>query len=343
MISFKPKQITKKMIVVLPKRNQDVILQRFGLGDFPKRRTLEAIGKNYNITRERVRQLENFSLDYIRKHDVYSLVKEAAEEMKKRIEERGGIISEEEFLNSLSKDEQTRNHIHFLLVVADEFEKMKESDEFSARWIVDSEKAENVHSILRNLSGQIKQDDIIPENEIIAQMKKHASEFAAKQNLRDEIIRSWLNISKVVDKNALNEWGFASSTNIRPHGMRDYAFLVIRKHGSPMHFKEVSEKITSLFSKRAHPATVHNELIKDKRFVLVGRGLYALNDWGYGSGTVRDVIKNILKSTGPITKEDLINRALKERYVKENTILVNLQNRKYFNRNKDGKYAVART
>jgi DNA-directed RNA polymerase delta subunit len=120
--------------------------------------------------------------------------------------------------------------------------------------------------------------------------------------------------------------------------MRDYAFLVIRRHGSPIHFKEVAKLITELFKKKAHVATTHNELIKDPRFVLVGRGLYALAEWGYMSGVVKDVIRKVLEKNGPMTKDEIVDKVLKERYVKENTIMVNLQNPKYFKKNKEGKY-----
>ena len=123
--------------------------------------------------------------------------------------------------------------------------------------------------------------------------------------------------------------------------MRDYAYLVIRRHGSPIHFREVAKLITELFNKKAHVATTHNELIKDPRFVLVGRGLYALSEWGYMSGVVRDVIKNIVDKNGPLTKDEIVKKVLKERYVKENTIMVNLQNPKFFKKSKDGKYSIA--
>ena len=123
--------------------------------------------------------------------------------------------------------------------------------------------------------------------------------------------------------------------------MRDYAFLVIRRHGNPMHFTEVARAIEKTFSKQAHTATCHNELIKDPRFVLVGRGLYALHDWGYTSGVVRDVIREVLKKHGPLTKDEITDRVLKERYVKQNTILVNLQNGKHFKKDKSGRYSPA--
>ena len=157
----------------------------------------------------------------------------------------------------------------------------------------------------------------------------------------DEVVRRWLSLSKKIGKNSLGEWGKSKSSNINAKGMRDYAFLVIRKHGSPIHFREVASSIEKIFKKKAHVATTHNELIKDPRFVLVGRGLYALAEWGYMSGVVKDVIRKILEKEGPLTKEQVIDRVLKERYVKENTILVNLQNLKHFKKDKQNKYNVA--
>jgi len=125
-------------------------------------------------------------------------------------------------------------------------------------------------------------------------------------------------------------------------GVKDYAFLVMRRHGSPMHFREVAQAITDTFDKKTHPATTHNELIKDPRFVLVGRGLYGLREWGYKPGVVADVIQGIIEKDGPMSKEEVVDRVLKERYLKRNTILVNLQNPKKFKKNKDGLYTVAK-
>jgi DNA-binding winged helix-turn-helix (wHTH) protein len=58
------------------------------------------------------------------------------------------------------------------------------------------------------------------------------------------------------------------------------------------------------------------------------------------SGVVRDVIKKIIEKNGPLTKEEIIAKVLKERYVKDNTIMVNLQNQKHFKKDKDGKYSI---
>ena len=155
------------------------------------------------------------------------------------------------------------------------------------------------------------------------------------------MLKRWLRISKNIGKNPLGEWGQAHSQNVKTKGVRDFAYLAVKKHGSPLHFREVASLIEKMFNRKAHIATTHNELIKDKRFVLVGRGLYALKEWGYQTGIVKDVIKEILKKNGPMTRDEIISKVKKERYVKDNTIVVNLQDSRYFKRRSDGKYALA--
>jgi hypothetical protein len=162
----------------------------------------------------------------------------------------------------------------------------------------------------------------------------------SEQYRNDEITKRWLSMSKTISKNPLGEWGKTSSPNVHTRGVKDYAFLVMRKHGSPMHFREVADAISKTFNRKTHYATCHNELIKDPRFVLVGRGLYALAEWGYKTGIAREVIRDILKREGPLSKDGVVEKVMKERYFKKNTILVNLVNPKYFKKNKNGLYTL---
>ena len=339
-ITFKPKQVTKRLLSVLSSRAQDVLMNRMGLGVETKRMTLEAIGKKYKITRERVRQIENYSIASIRKSKEYVKEKPAFDELKKVVSELGSIVSEENLLAHLSKDKSTQNHLHFLLIVGEDFMKEKEDTEFKHRWHIDKELSKKIHDSLRKLYSTLSDDEILLESDMIEKFLENLQDVSEKYK-NQEIAKRWLELSKLIDKNPLGEWGKAGSPNINAKGMRDYAFLVIRRHGSPIHFREVAKLITELFKKKAHVATTHNELIKDPRFVLVGRGLYALREWGYMSGVVKDVIRGVLEKNGPLTKEQVIEKVLKERYVKENTIMVNLQNPKFFKKNKEGKYTVA--
>lgn len=338
-ITFKTKQVTKRMLSALPDRAREVLTNRFGLGSNTDRMTLEAIGESYGITRERVRQIENASLNLIRRSDVFDKEKEALSELETLIITLGGVVNEQDFLEYISKDISAQNHIHFLLVLGKSFKREKEDSEFHHRWIVDADVADQVHESLRELYKGLSNDDILVESDLIASFLEYLKDVS-EQYKNEEIVKRWLGISKKIGKNPLGEWGVSASHNINARGMRDYAFLVIRRHGSPMHFTEVAKAISDVFGKRAHIATCHNELIKDSRFVLVGRGLYALSEWGYESGVVKDVIRKILKKDGPLTKQEIIGRVLKERYVKDNTILVNLQDNRYFNKSKGGKYST---
>ncbi len=340
--SFKPKNITKRLLSALPDRAKLVVTKRYGLDKNNERMTLEAIGEMYSITRERVRQIEHAALQNIRKSAFYKQEKESFEELAATVLDLGGMISEEELLKHLSKDESTQNHIHFMLVVGEAFKKEKEDSEFKHRWHVDAQLSKKIHEALRKLYKNLNDDDLVPEGEMIKDFLEHLKDVNEKYR-NDEVARRWLNISKNIAKNPLGEWGKADSQNVKTKGIRDYAFLAMRKHGSPIHFRDIAKLIEKLFDKKAHIATTHNELIKDKRFVLVGRGLYALAEWGYASGVVKEVIKKMLSKHGPMTKEDIINKVMKERYVKENTILVNLQNSKFFKKDKEGKYTSAET
>lgn len=338
-VTFKPKQVTKRMLSNLPDRAYEVITNRFGLTDDAQRKTLEAIGQKYGITRERVRQIENAALALIRKSQAFKDEKAVFEELKKLMHTLGAIVSEQDLLSHLSKDKLTQNHIHLYLTLGDDFTKHKEDDEFKTRWSVDDDVSEEVHKSLKKLFENLSDDELVPESELVARFLDEVKNLS-EQYKNEEIAKRWLGMSKTISRNPLGEWGKSTSSSIKTRGVKDYAFLMMRKHGSPMHFREVAKAVANTFDKKCHTATCHNELIKDPRFVLVGRGIYALSEWGYKSGVVRDVIKELLKKNGPMSKEDIVDQVMKERYLKKNTILVNLQNSKYFKKNKSGLYSA---
>jgi hypothetical protein len=339
MISFKPKQITKKLLSALPERARDVLEKRYGLGVDNETFTLEAIGQIYGITRERVRQIENYGITNIQKSAPYSEHAELFAELHEAVVKLGGgVVAEHILLDTLTNDESTRNHLYFLLTVGEAFYKGKENPLFTHRWFTEKKTADSVEKALRNVHQTLDRDELVSEREILSRFRNELSESAPLQD--DEVLLRWLHISKQIGRNPLGDWGPADSPNVRVKGIRDYAYLAVKRHGSPMHFKEVATVIRELFNHNAHVATTHNELIKDERFVLVGRGLYALTEWGYTAGVVKDVLREILAKEGPLTKDELIDRVRKERYVKDNTIVVNLQDANLFRRLANGAYTL---
>lgn len=339
-VSFDSAVLVKKLLAEVSDRAREVLTMRFGLDGSGNRETLEAIGERWGITRERVRQIEAAGIESVRAGQIFKKSETAFEELRKHVETLGSVVVEEHLLDTLSSDEKARNRFRFLLVVGSSFFRERETDEFYARWHVDHKTADKVHKALSSLYSSLSDEEVVSEgdlfNRFLAELKEVNSAY---QN--EEILKRWLSLSKTISANPLSEWGRSHAPAIRTKGIRDYAYLVIKKKGAPMHFRDVANAIGDMFSKKAHVATTHNELMKDARFVLVGRGLYALAEWGYTPGVVRDVIKTVLKEKGPLTREDILKEVQKVRYVKDNTVLVNLNDAKHFKRQKNGTYAIA--
>lgn len=334
---FKPAQVSKRLVQGLPDRSRDVVVSRFGLGNKKKSETLDAIGKRYGITRERVRQIENHAIKLIQ--DSAALAKEAPAlgALEDAIREMGGILPEQMILSEFGKDEETKNHLYFLLVVGKAFNLAKETNDLKTRWYVDHDLAKHVEDALKEVHAKVKPSEILTEDKLVEHVMTCLTKVNAKYKSKDTV-RRWLELSNCLMRNPLGEWGKIDAPGIRVKNVRDHAYLALKRHGSPMHFREVAKAIEKLFGKKAHEATTHNELIKDDRFVLVGRGIYALKEWGYRAGPVVEIIKHILKESGPLTKDQIMQKVGKERYVKQNTILVNLQNSAFVKTG--GKYAL---
>lgn len=341
-LSFKPKAVSKKLLNTLNPRTREVIVKRYGL-DNKERKTLESIGKEYNITRERVRQIENFALNTIRKSKDFKEMEMVFDELGSIIKNLGSLVPENALMETISNDEVVHNHVNFFLTLSPHFIKHREDDHFCCRWSVDPKISEAVHNALSGLHKNIDKDELIKEEEIISRFLTNLSELTAEYKEDSATIKKYLQISKVIDKNPFNEWGHVTSPAVKARGIKDFAYLILRRAGTPMHFRDVAKEINTTFNKRAHVATCHNELIKDSRFVLVGRGMYGLKEWGHTGGVVRDIIIKILSQEGgePLHKDHIVRDVMAVRNVKANTILVNLQNPKYFKKLDGGYYALA--
>ena len=138
MITFKPKQVTKKLLSALPERARDVLEKRYGLGVDGEMFTLEAIGQSYGITRERVRQIENYGIASVQKSSNYAEHAELFAELQDLIMSMGGgVVAEHVLLDELAPDIITRNHLYFILVVGDAFIKGKENPLYTHRWFTE--------------------------------------------------------------------------------------------------------------------------------------------------------------------------------------------------------------
>src|SRR3989344_148651 len=199
-ISFKPKKVTKKIISQLSPRTSDVIMSRFGLTAEGEKKTLEEIGKKYNITRERVRQIEDSAINYIKKSSFYKAEQAIFEELKQVMHKLGSIVAEHELLPYISKDKATQNHINFFLTLGDAFTKHREDDHFHACWSVDHKMTEKVRESLKKLYMSLNDEDLVPETEMIKKFFDSMGALA-EQYRNEEIAKRWLRMSKTISKN----------------------------------------------------------------------------------------------------------------------------------------------
>lgn len=337
-----PEEVTKSLFSALNKRTRDILEQRFGLGKNAKRMTLEAIGQKYDITRERVRQIEADGFSKIKKSQAFADSKPVFAALENYFNAEGRVIKETKALADFASHPKHENHIFFLLSLHDPFLRHHESDDLHDRW---SYGAESDGKTKRALDGAVSElrnvGKPVPEHRLFEVLSSSAKNVLGENEaLSQTVLANWVGISKLIAKNYFNEWGLTEFPEIKPRGVRDLSYMVMFKHGKPLHFSEVANHIGKLTGKKVHTQTVHNELIKDPRFVLVGRGLYALNNWGYAEGVVKDIISEILKKEGSLSKEKIIEKVLKERMVKPNTVAINLENKAYFKKLADGRFSL---
>ncbi|MBI5405343.1 MAG: hypothetical protein HY976_03915 [Candidatus Kerfeldbacteria bacterium] len=198
----------------------------------------------------------------------------------------------------------------------------------------------NLDQLIAGPGKPITRDELLTAFRKLPLAVEHATWFT------DQVITSYLGLAANIGKNPFGEYGLVSWGTIAPRRMNDKIYLVLKKHGKPMHFTEIAERINEAgFDRRkAYPPTVHNELILNSEYVLVGRGIYALNEWGYKPGVVADVLIDALKkNAGPMTRDALVKAVLEQRLVKRNTVLLALTNKKLFTRLASGEYALANT
>lgn len=339
-VKFNVKKAAKDLLNDIEhERARSIVERRFGLADTTKDiETLDTIGHSFNITRERVRQIENNTIKSLRATAAYKKLENAFKELLGALQQVGGVVAENELAERLALKKDDERGVLFLLAVGEPFYRFKENPEFVHHWYIDDTHARASREAVRTLYSRLNNNTVVPQDELLQEYRR-AFGTLPKGHDNDDVLLRWISISKKLDKNPLGEWGLASSPNVRVRSMRDLAYLTLKRHGSPLHFSEVAKNIETTFNKKAHRATTHNELIKDQRFVLVGRGLYALAEWGYTQGVVKDVIKAIL-ANGPLTRREIIERVKRERHVKDNTIIVNLQDTDTFVKNPNGTYSL---
>lgn len=318
-------------------REREIIARRFGLYD--RKETLEQIGELLGITRERVRQLEKAIMIRLRLAAEEDLphINVIEKQFIRHLHDLGRVAKVYDLTGRVAPkaDETTRAHVAFVAEIAPRLTVVEENDRYH-------------HAVGIKEHGtddQIKQHVDV----IVAAIKKNGEPLsiddlhAKTDHDHPSHVRALASVSK--DLAHLKEkWGLTKWPTVNPKNIRDKIYVILQENTKPMHFSDIAKAIKDSDFRRKDVTTqaIHNELIKDGRFVLIGRGIYALKEWGYSKGTVADIITDILKKEGgPLHRDEIVKRVLKHRQVKETTILLNLQGKSRFKRVAKATYALA--
>lgn len=350
---FHPYQLLDDLFCVLAEREQKVLCRRFQLlpNIHREKETLETIGKELHITRERVRQIENEAIHKLQllkeKSEKNSPLQILSDVVGNILSHHGGIMEERHLifhLNQISLHQESADSVlHFFLhyLLNKHFDHIPETDTLYRGWklpLASFTFLEMAHAYIHRLIEEAKHPFELEE--LLKILQQELEEKEISHNLTTDILLALLRLNKQLHSNVFHQWGLAHWPQIHPRHMNDKIYIVLKREGVPLHFRDIALRINSanFDKKQAYPATIHNELILDAQYVLVGKGIYALREWGYEKGTVADVITSILREENFVSREKIIEKVLAKRFVKRTTILLALMDKNQFSRNEKGEY-----
>lgn len=323
---FNLKEIIEKLLLVLSEKEKYIIQHRFSIGTDSKK-TLEAIGQHYGVTRERIRQIEKNALKKLKRNAFNTNLKIINELGKNIIKKHGGLLIEKKLvsilLGTLKNVSPTEaNEVKLSLTLDPDLTKTSNTLDFEPHWRFNTIDLSLVRKIISAGYALLsKKENVVPVDAITKMVVKEVGDIP------EPLVISVLEVGKqtkfVKEGVGLKEW-----RHINPRTLRDKINYILEREHRPLHFVEIANKIreSKFDQKNINIQAVHNELIRNNHFVLIGRGIYALDKWGYKPGTVGDVIASILKDGKSLTREEIMKEVLKQRQVKKITIYLNLKN-----------------
>lgn len=331
--------ISGSLKIIEQDREKEIISRRFGLKG--NKETLEQIGEMLSITRERVRQLEKAILIRLQISAEENQIPELAAAEKiliRNLTEMGRVAKLSDLADKIYNKTTTaseRTGIYFIATFSKGLTVIEENDKYNAAiGIADYGDSKVIRERVDEIVKTIKENKTPMTLEQLDEKLNYE---------HPDHIRAVASISKLLATlNGL--WGLAKWPVVNPKNIRDKIFVILETKKEPMHFSDIAKEIKESNFKRKNVTiqAIHNELIKDPRFVLIGRGIYALSSWGYKKGTISEIIQSILeKSDTPLSREEIVKRVLKVRKVKETTILLNLQNKQLFKKIDKNSYTLA--
>ncbi len=339
---YKIQELVKIMnseIGKLKENERSVVIGRFGIGKEIK--SLAAIGRELKLSRERVRQIQAEALKKL-SQGVVRDYKDFSDYIVEKMEGLGGIVKKDKALHKIidgtSKDSEKENYLHLFLKLIPGIEIIERDDNLHDSWVLSKMPKDELVKVLKDWAKYLDSQSTPKKIEVLL------SEHPDHKKHNTTILMALPEVSRKLIETYEGTIGLSVWPEVCPKTVRDKIYFILKRYQKPLHFREIARTIeTEKFDqKKVVAATVHNELIADDRFVLIGRGIYALKEWGYVSGTVKDVIVSVMKKANKsMDFADIFKVVSKQRFVRKNTVLINLQTQKEFKKLESGKFVLA--
>lgn len=326
----------EEILVSLSEKEKNVIERRVWLNW--EKETLQSIWNSFSpvITRERVRQIEESGIKKIGRIIKATILTKIQEKGLEFIKLNWWLVSRDLLVSFLIKElnlEKDINKSILETIIQSDFDILKSKQKLGCKiyFYLSNLPKFNIEAIHKEaLKILRKKKDVIEKKVLFENINENLKEI---KWINIPLINSVLELFDDIiywekDLVWLTKWKI-----LNPKTLKDKAIYILKKEWVPMHFVDISNKIIEYLEDNVKVNTIHNELIRNDEFVLIGRWIYALKEWWFKPGTVLDVIVSILeKKEEPMSTEEITNEVLKIRNVKDTTIYMNLQNRKVIER-----------
>ncbi len=328
----------------LPERERDIVKRRFGLGT--EKETLQEIGNDFDLTRERVRQLQDKSLERILpKLERHPFVQQLSAEAREHLG-RTRIRREQTLLRAFADQHGlspvTQNVVHFFLVSHKKLAHQPETNDLHGFWGDGMQRAKLAQHILKKLLVLFLRNPkkLWQSEEMLGLVEKELKRHLGVRATADEL-RDFLRILKPIGQSPADEFGILSHPRVGPSSLADKTAFVLDQAQKPLHFSEIhtalgklatleGEFLSQRWQKRYSTQSIQNLLIMGEEFVWTGMGTYALKGWGFRPGSILERMRDIVKRERQISRDKLCELLSKERRFSKITFEAYLRNKTYF-------------
>jgi hypothetical protein len=307
-------------------RDRCVIRWRYGLDG--EELSLQEVGEQLDVTRERARQLEKRALDHLRMPNNRAAIRPLVALVVHLLEEADGLMNEAQIETALRQELVVKNVdpvgvVHLMREMTDRLRWIRGTQ----AWGLKAAPLREVGPTQMRLAKVLEEERVpLPVEEVIDRFKATSYHRNRQDALQDGFIGACLRVAPEI---CVDGDGQCSLKQWEGHRL-DEMILALRGIGEPAHYTEIAEKTNALLEPgmqtSAHNIHAHMQRLADI-FVRVGHGVYGLAEWDlHDDGSLANAAHRVLSEAGkPLSHDIIADRVLETWEARRSSVHVALQ------------------